>query len=251
MSGAVAILRDELLAGRTVALAGGVRAAVAQTLSRLGADAQTLTAESEPTPAADALVYDAAPSFGAGGRAGLRDALDGGWSAIAAVANQSLIPRKGGKVVMIAPRPGAGTHAEAARAALENLARTLSVEWARYAITVTAIAPGPATPDEQIGLLVAFVLSVAGDYFKANLMVLNLGPSALTSKDAAYVANELVRPAAVIASHVNEGATSGGKVRPTSRTAAFMSLVKGRPVYPALSGKTMQFNGDGKCVAGC
>jgi L-ascorbate metabolism protein UlaG (beta-lactamase superfamily) len=93
--------------------------------------------------------------------------------------------------------------------------------------------------------------SVAGDYFKANLMVLNLGPSALTSKDAAYVANELVRPAAVIASHVNEGATTGGKVRSSSRTAAFISLVKGRPVYPALSGKTMQFNGDGKCVAGC
>jgi L-ascorbate metabolism protein UlaG (beta-lactamase superfamily) len=93
--------------------------------------------------------------------------------------------------------------------------------------------------------------SVIGDYFTANLMVLNLGPSALTSKDAAYVANELVRPAAVIASHVNEGATTGGKVRPGSRTAAFISLVKGRPVYPALSGKTMQFNGDGKCVAGC
>ena len=93
--------------------------------------------------------------------------------------------------------------------------------------------------------------SVAGDYFKANLMVLNLGQSALTPKDAAHVANDLVRPAAVIATHVNEGATSGGKVRPISRTAAFMSLVKGRPVYPALSGKTMQFNGDGKCVAGC
>jgi hypothetical protein len=55
----------------------------------------------------------------------------------------------------------------------------------------------------------------------------------------------------VIASHVNEGATTGGKVRPSSRTAAFISLVKGPPVYPALSGKTMQFNGDGKCVAGC
>jgi len=93
--------------------------------------------------------------------------------------------------------------------------------------------------------------SVVGDYFKANLMVLNLGPSAVTSKDAAYIANELVRPAAVIASHVNEGATTGGKVRATSRTAAFMSLVKGRPVYPALSGRTMQFNGEGKCVAGC
>jgi len=93
--------------------------------------------------------------------------------------------------------------------------------------------------------------SVVADYFKANLMVLNVGPSAVTSKDAAYIANELVRPAAVIASHVNEGATTAGKVRPNSRTAAFMSLVTGRPVYPALSGKTMQFNGDGKCVAGC
>ena len=93
--------------------------------------------------------------------------------------------------------------------------------------------------------------SVVGDYFKANLMVLNLGPNAVTAKDGAYVANELVRPAAVIVTHVNEGATTSGKLRPTSRTAAFMSLVKGRPVYPALSGKTTQFNGDGKCVAGC
>ena len=82
-------------------------------------------------------------------------------------------------------------------------------------------------------------------------MVLNLGPSAVTSKDAAYVVNELVRPATVIASHLNEGATMGGKVRPGSRTAVFMSMDKGRPVHPALSGKTMQFDGDGKCVAGC
>ncbi len=35
--------------------------------------------------------------------------------------------------------------------------------------------------------------SVVGDYYKANLMVLNLGPSAVTSKDAAYIANELVQ----------------------------------------------------------
>jgi len=93
--------------------------------------------------------------------------------------------------------------------------------------------------------------SVVADYFKASVMVLNLGSSALTPKDGAYVANELVRPAAVIVSHVNEAATSGGKLRPESRTASFASLVKGRPVYPALSGRTMEFNGDGKCVTGC
>jgi len=93
--------------------------------------------------------------------------------------------------------------------------------------------------------------SVVNEFHKANLMVLNLGPTAVTSYAGAYVANELVRPATVIASHVNEAATSGGKVRPTSRTAAFMGMVKGRPVYPALSGKTMEFDGDGKCVSGC
>ena len=63
--------------------------------------------------------------------------------------------------------------------------------------------------------------------------------------------NTLVQPASVVITHVNEGATSGGKVKPTSRTAAFVALVKGRPVYPALSGKTMEFDGTGRCVAGC
>lgn len=41
------------------------------------------------------------------------------------------------------------------------------------------------------------------------------------------------------------------KVRPASRTAEFTDLVKGRPVYPALSGRTMEFDGSAKCVAGC
>jgi L-ascorbate metabolism protein UlaG (beta-lactamase superfamily) len=93
--------------------------------------------------------------------------------------------------------------------------------------------------------------SVVADFYKANLMVLNLGPNAVTSAAGAYVANVLVQPASVIATHVNEGATTGGKVRPASRTAAFMGMVKGRPVYLGLSGKTMEFDGDGKCVAGC
>jgi len=69
-------------------------------------------------------------------------------------------------------------------------------------------------------------------------------------KTGAYPANELVRPAAVVATHVNEGATTGGKIRTGSRTAAFIALVKGRPVYPALSGRTKEFDGDAKCVAG-
>jgi len=93
--------------------------------------------------------------------------------------------------------------------------------------------------------------TVAHDFYKANLMEINFGQSALTPEAAAFAVNTLAQPASVIVSHVNEAATSGGKIRPSSRSAAFIALVKGRPVYPALSGKTMEFDGAGKCVAGC
>jgi hypothetical protein len=58
------------------------------------------------------------------------------------------------------------------------------------------------------------------------------------------------RRGALILSHVNEAATSGGKIRAATRSAAFIALVKDRPVHPALSGKTMEFDGAAKCVAG-
>lgn len=93
--------------------------------------------------------------------------------------------------------------------------------------------------------------SVVHDYHRANLAVMNLGPSAVNARAAAYAMNEMVRPAAVIASHPNEAVTSEGKLLPQSRTALFASLVKGRPVYLALSGRTMEFDGDAHCLAGC
>ena len=93
--------------------------------------------------------------------------------------------------------------------------------------------------------------AVVHGYHKANLVVMNLGPNALSPESAAYVINEWVQPAAVIATHVNEGATAGGKLLPGSRTKKFADLVRGRPVYPALSGRTMEFDGNAKCVAGC
>jgi len=92
---------------------------------------------------------------------------------------------------------------------------------------------------------------IARDFYRAHLMELNYGASALSPEGAAYAVNVLVQPASVIISHVNEAATSGGKIKPDTRTAAFSALVKGRPVYPALSGKTMEYDGSGKCVAGC
>ena len=42
-------------------------------------------------------------------------------------------------MISLAPRPDAGPRAQAARAALENMARTLSIEWARYGVRTTAV----------------------------------------------------------------------------------------------------------------
>ena len=93
--------------------------------------------------------------------------------------------------------------------------------------------------------------SVVNDFHDVNLALFNLGPNAVTPKSAAYAINELIEPAAVIATHPNEQVTSGGKLRPNTRTAAFIENVKNIPVHLAISGRTMEFNGDGKCVAGC
>jgi len=88
-------------------------------------------------------------------------------------------------------------------------------------------------------------------YYKANLAVINIGGVFTTGPaEAAYVITDLVKPNAVIASHANEVATKGGKVVPGSRTDQFMKRV-GMPAHVPLSGKTMTFDGSGKCVAGC
>jgi NAD(P)-dependent dehydrogenase (short-subunit alcohol dehydrogenase family) len=165
------VLRPELLAGRTVALVGEAPV-VRRRLSDLGA---AVVAQAP----ADAIVYDAAAAFGDGGQAGLRDATSCGWTAIRDVANDTLIPdNRGGKVVVIAPRPDAGAFARAARAALENLARTLSVEWARYGITATVITPGTDTTDDQLAETVCFLVSPAGDYFSGCRFSLGVTASA-------------------------------------------------------------------------
>ena len=80
---------------------------------------------------------------------------------------------------------------------------------------------------------------------------MNMGDGFSTGPlEAAYVINQLVQPAEVIASHANEVGTVNGKVRPGSKTEAFIKATK-VPVHVPLSGKTMEFNADGKCTAGC
>ncbi len=92
---------------------------------------------------------------------------------------------------------------------------------------------------------------VVHDYYAAKLAVMNMGDGFTTGPaEAAYVINDLVQPASVIPSHANEAATADGKVRPGSRTEAFIKAVK-IPVHVPLSGRTMAFDAGGQCVAGC
>ena len=94
--------------------------------------------------------------------------------------------------------------------------------------------------------------TVVRRHYNAKLAVINIGDTFTAGPvEAAYAINELVKPASVIASHANEGATKGGKAVPGSKTETFMTAVKGIPVYLPLSGKTMEFDPNGKCASGC
>jgi hypothetical protein len=177
----VTVLRQGLLDGRAIALAGGTAPALARSLAGLGARvlgvAPSLDEDGVKEWAAGAapvhaLVYDSGAAFASGGQAGLQDALERGWIATRGVATGALIPAGAGKVLLIAPRPGEGSFVAAARAGLENLARTLSVEWARYGVTTVALAPGARTSDEDLAELVSFLVSPAGEYFSGCLLEL-------------------------------------------------------------------------------
>jgi NAD(P)-dependent dehydrogenase (short-subunit alcohol dehydrogenase family) len=168
------LLREDLLCDRAIALAGPPPGTVSGALTSLGARIEALPIGEESELEAWAreraplhgLVYDARSAFAGGGEVPLQGAIEQAWGAVRAVAVGALVESDGpAKVVLVAPRSDAGPLAGAAAAALENLARTLSVEWARYAITATAIVPGAAAGDEELAELVCFLVSSAGDYF--------------------------------------------------------------------------------------
>jgi citronellol/citronellal dehydrogenase len=119
--------------------------------------------------------------------------LTGTWLVTHAVATRSMIPAGGGKVMNVTLSPHHGlpamAHSSAARAAVENLTRVLSIEWARHNIRVNALAAGHFATDalkkyprpvyegvartvplqrlgepEEHAWLVAYLASPAGDY---------------------------------------------------------------------------------------
>jgi NAD(P)-dependent dehydrogenase (short-subunit alcohol dehydrogenase family) len=143
----VNVLRDGLLTGTAMSFAGtgALGRAVAARAAALGASA-----------GGDVIVYDP-------GDTPMLEALDGAWDVIRPAA-ATMIEAGGGRILLIAPPPG-GAEAAAVRAGLENLARTLSVEWARFAIRPVAILPGSAAGPAEVAELACFLASPAGEYY--------------------------------------------------------------------------------------
>jgi citronellol/citronellal dehydrogenase len=76
----------------------------------------------------------------------VRNNLLGTWTMTHAVAKRAMIPRKTGRIVNVIANVARGfpgmAHTGAARAGVENLTKTLAVEWAVHGIRVNAVAPG-------------------------------------------------------------------------------------------------------------
>lgn len=131
------------------------------------------------------LVVDVAGMFGsaveaAAARTALRASLDACWNVTRAVVNDAFLAHaRAGRVVYLAPPDGAGEHAGAARAGVENLARTLSIEWARHGITTVAVAVGSddehrdGSAVEEAAVVTAYLASPAGAYFSGCVLDLS------------------------------------------------------------------------------
>lgn len=171
MTGA-SLLRPGILDGITVThaaaspgehgrAAAGACAALGAAVSELRVDPAGDAPEAAP---ADVLVWDGAGAFAArSGVEAVRDCLDGAWLALRAGTRL-----EGGKAVLIAP-PAGDEHAAGARAGIENLARTLSIEWSRFGVRIVAVLPGAP---EAAGQVVAYLASRAGDYFSGTALEL-------------------------------------------------------------------------------
>ncbi len=164
-----------------------------------------------------------------GFRTVMRLNVEGTWLMTHAVATKAMIPGGGGKVLSVTLSPHNGmpgmAHSGAARAAVENLMRTLAVEWARFGIKLNALAAGQFGTDtlltkypkqivdgvastiplqrmgepEEMAWLVAYLASPAGDFTTGSVLTVDgardnwLGPwppDAIASESGSVVAEE-------------------------------------------------------------
>ncbi|MBK7583124.1 MAG: SDR family oxidoreductase [Myxococcales bacterium] len=76
----------------------------------------------------------------------IRNNLNGLFNMTVATANAAMIPRERGRIVNVIADVARGfpgmVHTGAARAGVDNMTKTLAVEWARFGIRVNACAPG-------------------------------------------------------------------------------------------------------------
>ncbi|WP_064745450.1 SDR family NAD(P)-dependent oxidoreductase [Pseudonocardia acaciae] len=164
----------------------------------------------------DVLVNNAGGQFAApaeritpkGWRAVHRLAVDAAWVLTREVADRAMIPNRGGVIFFLAFSPRRGipsmVHATSARAALENLAAGLSLEWGRYGIRTVCVAPGTIRTDGlaanyseadrerwaravplgrlgepgEVAGMVAFLASPAGGYVTGTTVVVDGGADA-------------------------------------------------------------------------
>ena len=164
----------------------------------------------------DTLVNNAGGQFAApaeqitskGWRAVHRVAVDAAWAVTREVAIRAMIPQRSGVIFFMAfsPRRGIASmvHASSARAALENLAAGLSLEWSRFGIRTICVAPGTiateameqnyaeddrneweaAVPLRRFGTpgevseVIAFLASTAGSYVTGTTIVVDGGADA-------------------------------------------------------------------------
>jgi citronellol/citronellal dehydrogenase len=139
-----------------------------------------------------------------GFRTVIRLNVEGTWLMTHSVATRAMIPEaRGGKIVNVTLSPHHGlpgmAHSSAARAAVENLTRVLSIEWARFGIRLTALAAGPFATEtlrtkypkpvvegvagtvplgrlgteEEFAWLVAYLASPAGDYVSGAVLTID------------------------------------------------------------------------------
>jgi citronellol/citronellal dehydrogenase len=155
--------------------------------------------------------------------------VQGTWLMTHAAATRAFIPQGGGKVLSVTLSPHHGmpgmVHSGAARAAVENMMRTLATEWARFGIKTCALAAGQfatetlmtkypqvvvdnlersipigrAGRSEELAWLVAYLASPAGDFFSGTTITIDGGrdnwagpwpPEAIADEGGAPVAEE-------------------------------------------------------------